>query len=553
MGYVPPSLARVCVRLAIDMSLTARSKFGRNGHEGRVRRVTTAVGLLTRGYFPRELPPPFTTEQFAQLVATQRQALPAVPGRTWTRCVSHNLARPGSLRRPLKIPHPWHHLPLAEEIEQQWPALVTHFRRSQLSASRPMVRRTVLDRAVVPWLNLRVLSRLRARRFVGSRYFLKTDINQFYPSIYTHSIPWALHTKAVAKANINATPGDRIDRAFRNQQDGQTVGVPIGPDCSLVVAEIILAAVDAALAPRRLRGFRYVDDYEIGFATLAEAEGALTDLQGHLAEYELNLNPRKTKIVEGPPALDEPWVIELNRFPFRGTTPTAQINDAVAFFSRAFELTKEHPQHAIMRYALVTAQRWVFANQGWFTFQGLLFNATTTDPASLPVAIVVLERHVAAGRRVNGTAARTMIESTIARHAPLGHGSEVAWALWAAIQFGVGLSATSAAHVAAMQDDVVALLALDANGRGLFPANALDTANWVQLITTPNALNEEHWLLAYEANRKGWLACPAVATHQLFSVLEQNRISFYDPARRQVNFTGAAAAIPGGTLGPGYG
>src|SRR6266851_4721918 len=199
--------------------------------------MATAVNLLTRGYFPRELPPPFTTEAFGAFVAVpaQRATLPAQ--RDWTCCVSHNLARPGSLRRPLKIPNPVHHLPLAEEIERQWPMLVGQFRRASFSASVPIVRRTILDRAIVPRLSHRVLSRLRARRFVGTRYFLRTDINQFYSSIYTHSVPWALHGKAIAKANIGTTAADAIDRAFRNQQGGQTVGIPIGPDCSLVAAE----------------------------------------------------------------------------------------------------------------------------------------------------------------------------------------------------------------------------------------------------------------------------------------------------------------------------
>lgn len=349
--------------------------------------MATAVNLLTRGYFPRELPPPFTTEAFGAFVAVSRATLPAQ--REWTRCVSHNLARPGSFRRPLKIPNPVHHLPLAEEIERQWPTLVAQFRRSRLSASVPMVRRTILDRALVPRLSHRVLSRLRARRFVGTRYFLRTDINQFYPSIYTHSIPWALHGKAFAKANIGATAGDAIDRALRNQQDGQSVGVPIGPDCSLVVAEAILAAVDVALARLQPRGLRHVDDYEIGFGTLAEAEATLTELQGLLAEYELNLNPRKTRIVEGPIGFDEEWVIELGRFPFRGATPTGHLNDAVAFFSRAFELTKEHPEHAVLRYAIVTAQRWTFPNDGWRTFQGLLFTNLESEADTWQMAEVL--------------------------------------------------------------------------------------------------------------------------------------------------------------------
>jgi len=251
-------------------------------------------------------------------------------------------------------------------------------------------------------------------------------------------------------------------------------------------------------------------------------------------------------------ALSEQWAIDLGRFVFRGGGPEAQLNDAIAFFSRAFELAQEYQQHAVVRFAVVAAQRWLFPAAGWRTFQGLLFNAVTADPASFPVAIVLFDRHVAAGRTVNRTAARSTIESIVARHAPLGHGSEVAWALWMAIQFAVALFDQTAAVVSSMEDDVVALLALDANQRGLFSAGALNTTTWQALASAPDALGGEHWLLAYEGNRKGWLQCPTVGTHAFFSVLEANQISFYDPTRRLVTFEGAAAAVPGGALGAGY-
>jgi hypothetical protein len=89
--------------------------------------------------------------------------------------------------------------------------------------------------------------------------------------LYTHAIPWALHTKPVAKANRNKTDGDKIDKAVRNCSSGQTVGIPIGPDTSFVVAEIVLAAVDGLLRTKlpALRGFRYLDDYEAAFETRA--------------------------------------------------------------------------------------------------------------------------------------------------------------------------------------------------------------------------------------------------------------------------------------------
>jgi hypothetical protein len=91
---------------------------------------------LERRYFPRELPPHFTTAAFGAFIAIQAQrATLQAPAKSWSRCVAHNLARPGSLRRPLKIPNPMHHLECAE----------------------------ALVRAVVPRLSRRSFARLRAR------------------------------------------------------------------------------------------------------------------------------------------------------------------------------------------------------------------------------------------------------------------------------------------------------------------------------------------------------------------------------------------------------
>jgi len=298
--------------------------------------LTTANQLLERGYFPRELPPCFTTAPFAAFIARSRGSLPSAPLQRWTRSVAYNLGRPGGLRRPLKIPNPFSHLVLAEEIERHWAVLDTHFRSAKASASRPRVTR-VLGRAVVPRLRIGELPKLRARRWRGARYFLRTDINQFYSSIYTHSIPWALHSKATAKANLGKAPlpGDQIDRAARTQQWGQTVGIPIGPDTSLILSEAILTAVDRELVSRSssvlpvFHGFRYIDDYELPFQNLTQAEAVLVDLQAILSEFELTLNPRKTSIREMPVPLESSWALELSRFSVRDT-PRGQTNDLIA-------------------------------------------------------------------------------------------------------------------------------------------------------------------------------------------------------------------------------
>ena len=51
---------------------------------------------------------------------------------------------------------------------------------------------------------------------------IKTDIKNFYPSIYTHSIPWALHGKEEirnGKRNNYYLVGNCLDKLFQNAND----------------------------------------------------------------------------------------------------------------------------------------------------------------------------------------------------------------------------------------------------------------------------------------------------------------------------------------------
>ena len=172
-----------------------------------------------------------------------------------------------------------------------------------------------IQRAIDPVREWGYLPIARSLCRASARYVLQTDITNFYPSIYTHVIPWALHSKSVAKQNRNNFNllGNVLDLIIRNSQDQQTLGIHIGPDCSLVIAEIILSAVDAALlSTGAVNGFRYLDDYEFGFATYSEGEQALADLQGVLSVYELHLNPRKTSLFELPEPIERPWATELS-------------------------------------------------------------------------------------------------------------------------------------------------------------------------------------------------------------------------------------------------
>ena len=212
---------------------------------------------------------------------------------------TYSLAKAGGLRRKLSVPNPACHLLLCDFIASRWRELSVVTRSSSLSLSKP-VRDRRRRRAIVTALPFDELPGVRATSRSNARYVVLTDLTEFYSSLYTHSVPWAIHGKLVAKAQrqAHALYGNGLDSLLRAAQDQQTVGIPIGPDTSLVVAEAVLSAVDREMAKRvqNLRGLRYMDDFEFYFADPSAAEAGLAVLQETLLEFELRLNPRKTTI-----------------------------------------------------------------------------------------------------------------------------------------------------------------------------------------------------------------------------------------------------------------
>jgi hypothetical protein len=84
-----------------------------------------------------------------------------------------------------------------------------------------------------------------------------------------------------------------------------------------------------------------------------------------------------------------------------------------------------------------------------------------------------------------------------------------------------------------MEDSVIALLALDAEKRGLVPTG-LDATLWESFMTERD-LYERQWLLAYEAKVKNWLppvnGVDYLAANATFGFLHSQGVEFYDSSR----------------------
>lgn len=135
-------------------------------------------------------------------------------------------------------------------------------------------------------------------------YVLETDITDCYGAIYTHSIAWALHTKAKAKTK----PKDRnlignvIDAHIQDMRYGQTNGIPQGSVLMDFIAEMVLGFSDSELSERlKQEGIsdfqilRYRDDYRVFVNNPQDGDAIIKAITEITTDLGLKLNPSKTR------------------------------------------------------------------------------------------------------------------------------------------------------------------------------------------------------------------------------------------------------------------
>jgi hypothetical protein len=351
---------------------------------------------------------------------------------------------------------------------------------------------------------------------------LRTDITRFYPSIYTHAIPWAFHGKEHAKANRFGGLGNELDRLVRSAQDGQTVGIPVGPDSSLVIAEAIAAVIDEELSGYDFRGMRFMDDYELVFDTRSQAEGALERIEACLSSYELAINPRKTRIDQLPVELDYPWRTSLADYKFpheRKTTRRSILN----YFNLMFRLLHENSFEPVIPYGIACLRSADLDPDVWPVLQALLCQCLLADPSCLRSVFQLIEKNK---ELEPSQLFGDVLNKIISSHVALGHGSEIAWALWVAVKLGMKIHDSVVIELKKSEDPIVRLSAIRARAEGLISdANAFN--NWVNSLSTGN-LNGDQWLFAYESNIHEWLPSSEdyVAQDDHFSLLKEKGITF---------------------------
>ncbi len=190
-------------------------------------------------------------------------------------------------------------------------------------------------------------------RRIGARYLVRADIANFFPSIYSHSIPWALHGHDKAKSERSILcEGNLLDKVTRNTRDGQTNGLLIGPHTSNVMAELVLARIDRELVKCHGRYKRHIDDYEYAAKTYAEAERFVRHLSLLLRQYDLTINDQKTKILPLPIPSEAEWKRELNALWSLEHQKAVRYHTVRRFMDLALTLAQREGDYAILNYAI---------------------------------------------------------------------------------------------------------------------------------------------------------------------------------------------------------
>ncbi|WP_242470855.1 RNA-directed DNA polymerase [Thiocystis violacea] len=456
-----------------------------------------------------------------------------VPTSPPTKAEVFSVARAGHQRRATSIPNPVAQAYLCRALVANWAAIVRHFRRSKISASHPRFRRDSTRAAALP--SMQTLYERRLLQGAGYRYVLRTDISRFFPTIYTHSIPWALHGKAISKKNRAITPkyyGNLLDLVVRQCQDGQTFGLPIGPDTSHIIAECIATAIDVELG-KRLRatpaGFRYVDDYYFFFESYSAAESALAQIVRCLKDFELQINFDKTRICKIEELDEDAWTHKLRSFAIAhgGQKQRTGFNH---YFDLARELARSHRDESVMVYALRRAGSVIVRKENWPAFEAQLCLAAMAHPVALQTIARLLSTYSGIGYAIDKRRLSRLVNAIVQEHAPLEHHSEVTWCLWMCKELRLTLSPQSVDLVAEMNSSICVLILLDLAAAGRLPKLPAPT-RW-RNFEHSDALWEDLWMLSYEAGVRGWggMSDVHIRQNEYFEELRQLDVRFYNDA-----------------------
>ena len=315
--------------------------------------------LLGHGMFAEKIPPIFTSEIFYDYCMNANPSF-ADKKRQY---VYYESMRNINIPRPLGIPVPMAHQKLCRALADNWNEIQNHFSvktgAQSHKVSRIHIRKMYAKEHFfeMSYDNWRVDGSPENSLIYRKQYSVHADISKCFPSIYTHSLAWALAGKNVAKANKNNRSlwYNQIDHLVQINKDGETHGLLIGPHVSNLLAEIILCCIDYELVNKGWEYIRNIDDYTCFVETEENAREFLIDLQTELRKFDLSLNHKKTQVSKLPTAMTEQWIRKIKAITLLKNYGKVDYKNCQTYFDYAIEISeKEKGNASVLNFAIKT-------------------------------------------------------------------------------------------------------------------------------------------------------------------------------------------------------
>lgn len=280
---------------------------------------------------------------------------------------------------------------------------------------------------------------------------------------------------------------------------------------------------------RKLKGFRYIDDYEFAFANRSEAEEVLSFLQYLLNEFQLALNGSKTAIIELPDQFDPIWTSKIRVFIFRDAGVTGQKNDLTAYFDMIFDFFKRFPEEGLMKYAIARLRGVEIDRKNWPLLENILSHCVLIEPACIPQVCDQVTYYQTKRFRMTKQLWSDCLNRIVYERVPLGQSSEAAWSMWLMKLLNIKLLAKSGKVVGSSDDSIVGLMALGLVASGLADQRHLADLN---RFNRTSELFENQWLISYQGNFMSWLGGDSGRSNltgdPAFNFLQSENVSFFD-------------------------
>lgn len=316
-------------------------------------------GLLGYGMFNEKLPPFLTSKTFYHYCKAN---YPAFNNTNKVQSfIMYEHMRNINIPRAFGIPTPMAYQRLCITLKNNWDKIVEHFEKKTKNdcykISRIHIRKMKDTKKIfkMNYNNFKKDGTPEPDLLIGSKYIVNADISTCFPSIYTHSLPWALVGKEEAKKNQrdHSKWYNELDLQVRNNTNGETQGILIGPHASNLLSEIILTSIDFELQLKGWKYIRNIDDYTCYVNNYEEGQKFLLDLSAQLRQYKLTLNHKKTKISSLPIASTENWIRKLNAYLKLTEKDTLNYKDIQACLDLSIELMfANNSNTAIINYTI---------------------------------------------------------------------------------------------------------------------------------------------------------------------------------------------------------